>query len=491
VSRARNGETQLVVAGDDGSSTVVPVTVATKAGTVTAPAPPSSLQVVTREDTPRETVEPGFALGSTVSAIAAGPDGTGTAYLSTKEADCPEDGTTTTTTTTTATTATTTPAAIPPVHLLVCDTDHVGTYTAKLDLNGDTTGGELTVSAIRRRPALLAAIAALAGFLLALLVGWLINKATSSAKEAASETKRAAAEETFRAVEAKLKSGGPALSQYADMWAPLKWAALAEGSSSTDPTPEVAFELYERAAVCAEPLVKLWIHLRAHPNGNDAGEECELARSANTTLSYGIAPREAYDTPAKVVAHLESHAASAHVALRLDQNLLRALDETQDPNEKTRLEAERTALSGAKLDEVDDVLETMPDAVKTRIGVLEEFRSGAPPLMRRSWDTSIVLLAPTAGEPPNPARAALRSSLAKWIALGIGLALAVLASMQDALNADGGVGNASRRREGLRGIADAAGLARPGAKALRRGLTGRDRASGPSRVGSRGWCARH
>ena len=53
------------------------------------------------------------------------------------------------------------------------------------------------------------------------------------------------------------------------------------------------------------------------------------------------------------------------------------------------------------------------------------------------------MLSPTAGPPPNPARAALHSSVAKWIALGIGLALAVAASMQDALNPTAAWGTAA------------------------------------------------
>ena len=267
VTGKKDGETQLVVAGDDGSSAVLPVAVTTKAASVTAPAPPPTLQVITNEDTAEETIQPGFALASTLSAIAAGPDGSGTAYLSTNQLDCPDHAATTSTTTTSTTAALTTT----PVRLLVCGTSQVGTYTAKFDVNGDTSGGELSVSAIRRRPALLAALVALAGLLVALLFGWLINKATSSAKQTAREERRESTVTTFDFIAAELTYGGPRLSQATDIWAPQRWPALAAGSSSADPTPEAAVRPVRTGRGLRAPIGQALGPLARPPNRRPPG----------------------------------------------------------------------------------------------------------------------------------------------------------------------------------------------------------------------------
>lgn len=427
-SAAASGSGRLVVVGDDGSSATVPVTVTPPpSNTSDALAAPPTLQVVTPDESGELNVTPGFSLLRPLQAVAGGGQGTATVYLSSSPREC--DDTEMPPPTDTATTS---------VHVLACGAKAVGTYTAKFDVNGDAAGGDLSVTVVRRLTRWWAAIAVASGLLIALAVDRLIALARTSADEAASETTLLAAEVEFKAIAADLQRGGTELSNMVSMWAPQRWDALTRGSTSVDPTPAAAGRLYARAAACVDPLVDLVRHFREQtPAGTPDGQ---LVVSALGELKRGITADAATETPTAIVGRLEAHAARAHLAVEEDRRLLRLVaDETAPAAQREDARKRREHLAAAKLDQVDDVLSTAeapedpgrPSMYLTGLDMNRENRASAA---GRSWDKLVVVASPTAGPPPNPARAVLRSRWAKSTALAIGLLLAAAAGMQDALD---------------------------------------------------------
>lgn len=430
------GAGRLVALGSDGSSASVAVTVTPKMPALTdaSAAAPASLQVVTADAVRRATVDPGFPLSGRMSAVASGPDGTAVAVLAPTSPSCPG----TTTTTSGAPTTTTTPPP-GPVHLLVCGATSVGTYTAKFDLNGAAAGGDLTVTAIRRHSYWWSIPAVLLGLAVGILVSVLTARAEAAAKEATAERTRQAAEKVFADIVSELGWGGPEMAGMAELWAPQRWEALSHGSTSTSPTPPEAGALYARAAVCVRPLVQLWVHYwRGEGPEPYRGEDVTLASSAKAGLRFGIATTQESETPAKVVDRLERHAALAHVALKEDTRLANEWKIAPEADKPAIAELRRR-LASATLDRVDDVLAPI-DATVEELGIVQR---AVVAQAARSWDTAVVLASPTAGPPPNPARAALHSRTAKTGAVVLGLVAAVVIGMTEALNPTAAWGTAA------------------------------------------------
>ena len=456
VSGRAAGSVRLVVVGNDGSSVSVAVTVTAPAtGEKAAPEAPPALQLVARDDEGRLTVDPGFAMSDPLTVVASGPDDAGTATLATTKQECPPTpapqdaapiGTRAPGAKSPGVTAPPSPAATPSptptptpepsatdrVEVLICGMDKVGTYTATFDRNGAEDGGELVLTAVRRRTAWWALGAVLAG----IVAAWLANRAIELAKarsgKAESEQRRRATEQLYRGVAADLRIGGPDLARFADVWAPQRWESLAFGSKSTDPTPEAAAELYARAAVCVAPLVQAWMRFRGSAPGGDplVGEETELGQSARLALQFGIAPHVAGDTPQSIVQRLDLLATNAHVAVREDRYLQREID--RDPTRAGELQPRRDALADSKLEDVETALDAAgsggPEYRREAFTVLGEH------VWQRSWAAADVVRFPTAGPPPNPVRAALASRRASRLAIVIGLLAAVLVGMTDALD---------------------------------------------------------
>ena len=286
----------------------------------------------------------------------------------------------------------------------------------------------------------------------------------------------------FLKIKETLRPGGTDIQQLSAWWAPLRWPTLFRGSTTTSPTIAEAGALYTEAGECVKPLLDLWLYYeRGHgPHTDVEPVDIPIARAARADLEWGIALHERGDTPARVVARLERHAALAQKALETDMELA-DLDD-RDPDL-----ARRRRLANATLEEVDDVLGLVdpgpqadvlvpqPDAARGRgLGVQDHQRSDregpstvpcgdlgrcwregsdpadyraesaedsavvvvAPPVPKpsRSWDPTVVLAAPTGPPPRSPARVALDTGWAQGLAIGLGGLAAVLVGMQDALD---------------------------------------------------------
>ena len=365
--------TRLVVASALGGSVVIPVAV--KAPPV-APAPtaPSKLKYVTGDAVRRATVSPGFAVADEMRAVATGVDDTATIVVSPMGASCESAAPTTSTlpSTTTSTgpaqsapSTTTAPAAptktkATSTHVLICDADEIGEYTATFDLNGDEEGGALEVTAVRRQTGWLAVLAVVFGGALAFAFEALGSRADSkksAAKEEEAEEKAEAAAAGARTAHDRvseiLYAAGDPVQTFAPAWAPQKWPALAAATVAAEEKSAAASD-YLRAARAVRPLLALWAHYQDPASRAGLTGAPPLASAALNELRHGVTLHQPDDSVELVAHRLHREALLARHALRRDVYLLREL-ESATGAWRSAVIRERALIAAAGLDQVDDI----------------------------------------------------------------------------------------------------------------------------------------
>ncbi|HVE45314.1 MAG TPA: hypothetical protein VNA57_01010 [Acidimicrobiales bacterium] len=161
-----------------------------------------------------------------------------------------------------------------------------------------------------------------------------------------------------------------------------------------------------------------------------------MASSAHHDLRFGIQRLGDRDTPTKIASHLREHGVLAKLALD-EERRLAARMLTAPAAEKQRLQALRTSLAASTLDEVAGVFGAPEGTTDPAAQVLDLQGRAAHTLglqARASWIGALERTAPAAATPISPTRAALQSRAARSVAVVLGLVVAALVGMVEALD---------------------------------------------------------